>query len=176
MATICKQYTHQFSSLQYNLPENLTNLIVDWGEKHICDGDIYTDEDGHGRELESHITVLYGIHDEESDRVRKLLEDIEPFSVLLRGITCFNSPEKFDVVKVDVSSLTLHFLNNLISKNLPTTQTYSEYKPHLTVAYVKKGKGKKYQGKYDFSGINSKVNKLVFSSFNGNKDEIFLSA
>lgn len=45
---------------------------------------------------------------------------------------------------VEVDSPDLHKLHDLIKKSLPNTQDFDEYRPHVTLAYLKPGMGKKY--------------------------------
>lgn len=107
--------------------------------------DVY-DEPGYGIEKEPHVTILYGFHDEVSaEDTFKLFKEnmpIKPIDIGVKGISIFENP-KFDVVKFDVNSPELTKLNNVM-KSLPHTDTFKEYHPHITIAYVKPGEGKKY--------------------------------
>jgi hypothetical protein len=47
------------------------------------------------------------------------------------------------VLKLDVDCDVLHKVNKELSK-LPHTTEYPNYKPHVTIAYLKPGLGKKY--------------------------------
>jgi len=57
----------------------------------------------------------------------------------------------------------LHKLNKTFAKNFEVTDTYPEYIPHVTIAYVKKGLGKKYEGKDDFEGKEVLIDNITFS-------------
>ena len=107
--------------------------------------DIY-DKEGYGIEKEPHLTILYGFHDEvNSDDVFSLFKEnmpLKPINVNIKGISVFEN-EEFDVVKFDVNSEVLTKLN-AIMKQLPNTSTFPDYHPHITIAYVKKGEGRKY--------------------------------
>lgn len=109
--------------------------------------DVYT-EDGRGIEEDPHVTALYGFHDEVTvdevkDIVKKVLQ--KPTTVKVTGISTFSSEDKpFDVVKFDIESKELSRLNKKLQK-LPNTNTFPEYNPHMTIAYVKKGTGEKYK-------------------------------
>eukprot|EP00825_Cyclidium_porcatum_P004804 TRINITY_DN12277_c0_g1_i3.p1 TRINITY_DN12277_c0_g1~~TRINITY_DN12277_c0_g1_i3.p1 ORF type:complete len:307 (-),score=40.68 TRINITY_DN12277_c0_g1_i3:472-1392(-) len=103
-----------------------------------------------GIEDESHVTVLYGFHDEvTSDEVFALYKEnypLKPLEIKISGISIFENPE-FDVVKFDVNSDELAEINKLM-RTLPNTQTFPDYHPHITIAYVKKGSGSKYVKKF----------------------------
>ena len=138
---------------------NLSKLNTDFGcvmmELHV-DGwaDILSkidkadlQEDKKGLETEPHVTVLYGIHDwdEPADKIKSIVMGFKPPKVSLAGITLFQN-EKFDVVKIDVESEDLAAMNKKLTNDLMCTVTYPEYHAHATIAYVKPGTGKKYEG------------------------------
>jgi len=131
----------------------------------IKEEDLYDDGSGtFGREDEPHISILYGYHDEvKADDFKEIIDKIDkPIEVELTGISLFENPE-FDVVKIDVTpNEELIKLRKEIEK-FPNTLTYKEFHPHMTIAYVKKGKGKKYV--HDFKNpIKLESDLLVFSS------------
>ena len=81
--------------------------------------------------------------------------------------------DDYDVVKIDVSGSELHQLNKKLQV-LPHTNNYPKYQPHVTIAYVKKGQGKKYVGIAEFKDKEIHGDHIVFSSKNGNKSIITL--
>ena len=138
--------------------------------------DIY-DLDGYGIENEPHVTILYGFHDDVKPNV--LLDEIKnnfnlkPIEIKINEISIFENSD-YDVVKFDVDSDDLVEINKFIKK-FPHTSDYSDYKPHMTISYVKRGMGKKYIKKlkktYSLFG-----NKLVYSDKNKNKDILNLNS
>jgi len=110
------------------------------------------DEDLHeyGREDEPHVTVLYGLHTGSAAKVKKALADNEctVMTVRMGGLDIFENDD-FDVLirKVERVDHLTEVRKHLIDK-LETTITFKDYKPHATVAYLKKGKGKEYLKKY----------------------------
>ncbi len=79
----------------------------------------------------------------------------------------------FDVVVVEIISDDLKALHALIKENLPNEQTYEDYRPHLTLAYVKSGAGAKYDElELDVTGNKVVVDEVVFSDKEGDFTEI----
>ena len=89
-----------------------------------------------------HITVKYGLHTQDPKPVASVLKGSRPVRFKL-GRTSLFSPEgkEYDVVKVDVESPDLQRLNAKLRAALKATDTFPTYKPHVTVAYVKRGLG-----------------------------------
>jgi len=108
--------------------------------------DVYDDGTGdYGLELEPHVTALYGIHDDETtlDDVKACLPITSTMSALVTGTGFFECPN-YDVVKFEIHSPAIVQLNSTLIGNLPYTNDYPDYVPHMTVAYVNKGSGSRY--------------------------------
>ena len=67
----------------------------------------------------------------------------------------------------------LHDCNAELSK-LPHTTDYPKYHPHMTVAYLKKGMGKKYIEKLDSTKKELKPMYIIYSHPSGKKTKINL--
>lgn len=160
-----------FSSLQVNLPKGISDEIFAWGESNISDEEIFIDVNNmhFGREDEIHVTILYGIHTESPQVIEKLFANKAAFAITLGKIGVFTNKDAFDVVKVDVKSKDLIDLNQIISDSLDYTNKYMVYHPHVTIAYVCKGKGWKHSGKTPFENRTVLVDRVTFSSRNGQK-------
>lgn len=121
------------------------------------------DEDDTGREDDPHITVLYGVENGGLNQVKKLVGQIEtPLSASLGTVSKFRN-EKFDVLKVDVMSEDLHELNQLIKDNVNWKNEYTDYRPHMTIAYLKKGKGDEFVGDRRFHGKSFQFERVLYS-------------
>ena len=166
-----KNVKYEFSSTQINLPSDLAEDIIKWSKNNIPEDDLYVKDGEFGREDEIHVTVLYGTHTNDPDDIKKVLENQKPIKYTLRKISIFSSPD-YDVVKIDVTGKQLHDLNAKLKKNLEHTSTHPVYQPHVTLAYVKKGAGKKYVGNSKFYGNTITGKELVFSSEEGLKTKI----
>jgi len=138
--------------------------------------DIYEVNGEFGIETESHITILYGFHKKvKPDEVFDLYKehyDLKPIEFNVKGISIFEN-EEFDVVKIDVESKILTKMNKLM-RELPSTITHPIYHAHITMAYVKKGEGKKYVKKFEKERVIS-GNELVYSTMKEKKKSLKLS-
>jgi 2'-5' RNA ligase len=171
-----KRLKYEYSSTQINLPEELSKRIIKWGKKSIPNEDVFRDpsDPSFGREDEIHVTVLYGLHDTQPDEIREFLAKEAPIEVRLGDVTIFKSNDKFDVVKVDVFGPDLHRLNRSLRSNFRYTTNFPMYKPHVTIAYVRKGRADQFSGADVFKGEGFVANEIQFSSRNGDKTSIHL--
>jgi 2'-5' RNA ligase len=126
--------------------------IKDW-DKHLSlieKEDIYDDENHeHGLEHESHVTLLYGIHLDETkpENIKKFIQTFKPIEVTIDTISIFEKDD-YEVVKYDVPPIDeIKKYHDAILANFPNTQTFPEYHPHMTISYVLTGTGKKYKKK-----------------------------
>lgn len=151
--------------------------VPDWEEMHIGGidpKDVYTKpyDDSFGLEKTPHVTVIYGIHEDEIDP--EIIFDViqkkmEPLTVTIDKIGIFETDD-YDVVKYDVPVVKkLKKFRNLFLKSFPNTQTFPEYHPHVTLAYVKPGEGKKYVKKLE-EPFEITFDKGVYSFHEKNKD------
>lgn len=91
-------------------------------------------------ETEAHVTLLYGLLENGNvwkDKVDQLLDGWSLDSVEIENVGYFDTPDSFAViahVKVTAELLDGHERLTL----LPHIQTFSEYHPHITLAYVSK--------------------------------------
>ena len=139
----------------------------------IAEEDVYT-EPTYGLEHEPHITLLFGLHDNEVnvDDLKKAVRKFanKPITVQAIGLSTFqNENSPYDVVKFDIESDVLHKINKEL-KNYPHTSTFPDYHPHMTVAYVKKGMGPKYE-KIFSKPLNLKGARVVYSNPNKEKTD-----
>jgi len=107
--------------------------------------DIIWNADGEsGREGRVHVTVKYGLHTTNADDVRKVVEDFGPVPIRLGRVRQFHNDDNI-VLKVCVDGKRLRELNDLISTKLQCTDRHAGlYRPHMTVAYLKKNDADPY--------------------------------
>lgn len=130
--------SYDFSSTQINLPPFLSAQIIAWGKSMIADEQLAAD----GRELESHVTVKYGLLTSDPQDVLKVVGGFGPVEVELGRTFKFEKPE-YDVLCIEVvGGKRLLQLNELVTKSiksLPNEDMHPQYIPHVTIAYVGKG-------------------------------------
>ena len=155
---------HDFSSVQCDFPEDISQEIIDWGKKNIPDSELAED----GREDHIHVTVKYGLHGHDPFELRSLIFKHGPIDVKLGEISLFQNDEA-DVVKIEVESPGLVALNKKIADSFEHTDTHPDYIPHVTVAYLKPGMGQKYVGPVPFTGKKIRLTSVMFSG-NDNRE------
>jgi 2'-5' RNA ligase len=150
----------EFSSTQVDLPSADAQAIGALA-KSIPDADLAAD----GRETDPHVTVKFGLHTADVEDVRRVLAGEPPITLTFGKTSIFPAKEgaDYDVVKVDVDSPDLHRLNDKIGEALEHTDTHPNYKPHVTLAYVKPGLGQKYVGRTDLAGRTITLDAVAFS-------------
>ncbi len=126
---------------------------LDWAQlqAQISDEDLYDDGSGdYGRESSPHLTLLHGFAPAvEGARVfDHLLGTCWPTAGLHFGVYQIShfEGELYDVLKIDVfcDGDLANVRAALEQGPFPFTSKFPEYHPHLTLAYLKKGMGAKY--------------------------------
>jgi len=168
-----KGIEYEYSSILFLFPSKDAQAVLEWSKQHIPDSLLYKEGDEKGREDEIHVTVLYGLHTNDPDPVREIASEWSPFSITLGEISKFES-DNYDVIKVAVSGSELHKANKSLQK-LDYTSTFKDYKPHCTLAYVKKGSCDDLLGDKNFSGRDIAVKSVVFSPAEGERSSISLT-
>lgn len=144
--------------------------IPTWESKilsKIDKGDLYDSEPGFGLEDNPHTTVLFGFHDDEIDYEDVIQETkekcSEPVKIEVKGASCFEG-DKYDVLKFDVDGEELHKLNGEMRENFAYSNDYPDYHPHMTIAYLKPGMGKKYASKFKPQSLILEGSEMVYST------------
>lgn len=161
--------TYDYSCVMYRLPKKITNFILDWSNKNILDTNLCTDHK-EGRVKDIHITVLYGLHTNSLKKIKKTIGFISPIKIKIGKITKFEN-KNFDVIKIDLKSSKLLSMNKKL-KRLEHTSEYSNYIPHCTLAYVKKGSCDHLLGNDYFNGKTVFLKNLVFTPSIGNESSL----
>lgn len=172
-----KEPEHEYSSLQINLPPKIAaamqKIAAGIDKKDLKPEEAKAHQGptaDDGIEHESHVTARWGLHFmTPSARLRNALRDFGPITLTLGKTSLFTGGDA-DVLKIDVDSLDLHRLYALIERLVPVHTTFPVYRPHATLAYVVKGRGKKYAGNAELAGTRLKVNHVLFSGKRGHKE------
>jgi 2'-5' RNA ligase len=159
---------YAFLMIDYDTPE----IIKDIHNK-ISDEEVYTEKDKeYGIEHETHVTVVPCLdNDVNLDKIKKMLEPLEKYKLMLNNISMFTNNEKFDVLKCDANSFILKDTNKKITSKFPTHSEYKEYNPHVTIAYLKKDIGEKYTKDILSPLVVLKPKRFHFSYVDKNGDE-----
>ena len=124
---------HEFSSTQIQMSDDVSEEFLKLGKDLINKSDLF----GDGFELDPHVTILYGIHEEyPTPKLVDVIETYPKFTVTLGNVSMFND-ETFDVIKTDIECNDLYVLNSTFMNNSYFTLTHPEYIPHATIAFVK---------------------------------------
>lgn len=173
--------SHDYSCVMAPAPPKIANAVINWGKMNIDDDDLYDDEEeDKGREDEVHVTVKYGLTEgQPSEELLRIIEETQPFDIEIGTCSIFEAPE-YDVVKFSVESRELRKLNARVSE-LPHEDQHPKYRPHMTVAYVRKGSCNDLVGKRLFdtdipAELTYRVKALQFSckGEDGEKSTLFL--
>jgi 2'-5' RNA ligase len=162
--------TDKYSCVMANASEGVRSKIDAWSRYNIEESSLYRDPIDPtqiSREWQSHITILYGLHTSNPLNVAEIIDakQIAPFDVTLGNISLFSKPD-CDVVKIDVTSPELVAFNAAL-RELPNSNEYPVYQPHLTIAYVKPGIGLIFKDAENFNGLVIKVDRVKFSAAAG---------
>ena len=133
------KYEYGAAMLYFNFPE-LTKI-----QSFIDAQDVYleTGDKTFGLEDEAHCTLLYGLHSNVTPQeVQFALKKFKFGKCSLHSPSIFEN-EKYDVLKYNVQNDILNAANKELRK-FPYTNDFPDYKPHLTIGYLKVGAGKKY--------------------------------
>lgn len=157
---------YDYASTQVNLSSDIAKRIMDWGKENIPDEEVADEDDTKGREDNPHITILYGIVNNDPQQVIDLLQGKTQATATLGKISFFENDD-YDVVKISVESEDLAAFQKILWDGVEHESDYPEYEPHVTISYVEKGTGKKYSGSDEFEGTELTFDKIRFST----KDE-----
>lgn len=164
-----KDHKHSYGCVMVFL--DVDNKKWDELQNLINENDLYTEEDdnSYGREDDPHVTILYGLHDDIPDEdIETEIDKIKTPKIEFKNISAFSN-DKFDVLKFDVESKDLTKYNKKFIE-FPHTSNFPDYHPHVTIAYLKKGKSDKYIKKAkDLLNMDITPDKIVYSKADGSK-------
>ena len=124
------------------LPQSPADKIKKWGRDNIPNSILFKEE-GKGRELDTHITILYGVCENSIEKVEEIVKEYKSIKVKLGKVGYFRKSPDFDVVIVKIESEDLKRLHEKIKRKLNDTESFLVYNPHCCIAYVEKGKGRR---------------------------------
>lgn len=169
-----KEPKYEFGSTQANIPvDSDAHKALSSARASIADDDLA----GKGKDVgDNHVTVRYGIQDNETGDIEKYLRQQAPFEVKMGKTSTFpvnKNTEGAAVIKADVDAPELHRMNAEIAKHGNFKESdFPDYKPHATVAYVKPEAVSKYVGMDETDGKTFPVKSVAISSREGKLKEI----
>ena len=156
--------THAYGCVYFEMPPDLAEKIKALGAEipaeDLAEG---------GIEPSPHLTLLFGLHSDDPAPLRRALQcgnGWGPVELTLGATSVFPN-EDADVLKVEVYGVQPFVLNQYLAFNQAHTDTHPTYKPHVTVAYLKPGKGKKYAGDSRFDGVKVSFDAVTFAPAEG---------
>lgn len=156
---------HKYCSTQVDLVGEAAFRVM-----QASSGIAQTDLADDGRELQPHVTALYGIETEDAQAVANLIGKFGPIKLRITRPSVFYASEgrDYDVLKFEVVSSDLERLHRILKK-LPHTSTHPTYKPHATSAYLRAGTGDMYAARVKPINLDLTVDGLFFSDRTGNR-------
>ena len=168
------KYDYGCSMLQ--IDEQTKRIIREYIHKNIDAKDVYYEEDdpSYGIETNSHITVVYGYTTEDIDAIANSFKPYTKDSVeFTLGKIGFFSHKQYYVLYIEVISngdiMTLH--DTSATSGLEIFDTYPNYHPHVTLAYMKTNTFRDYQhliGDDYFDGLECTGTQLKITTTDGN--------
>ena len=130
-----------FLMVEYQMPKAILEL-----QRQIDPQDLFVSQKGFppGLETEPHVTVApCPRNNVNPDNLRQFLQPLEKYKLEAIQLNVFEN-EEFDVLHFPVESDALRSTYNGFAENYKVGGKYPDYNPHITVAYLKKGKGREY--------------------------------
>ncbi|MBP5456689.1 MAG: 2'-5' RNA ligase family protein [Paludibacteraceae bacterium] len=158
---------YAFLMIEYDTPRLIKEI-----QGEIDEDDIYDNDDNeYGIETESHITLVPCLeNDIDIDELKGMLEPLKKYEAVLTDVSVFEC-DNYDVLKCNAGSLTLAYTNARITERFQTHSEYKEYKPHMTIAYLKKGTAERYAKASLPSLVVLKPKSFLFSYFDKDGNE-----
>ena len=125
----------------------MTDFVKDI-QKEIPDDILYTDPDGsdiYGKEDDAHVTLAPCLdNDVDLEELKTLLSPIRKYAGYITDISKFERKD-YDVLKCNVVSEPMSATNKKILSKFESHSEYKDsYRPHLTIAYLKKGQADRF--------------------------------
>lgn len=164
---------HSYSCLMFNLEGEIANKIIEYNLEYIPEETLVLSE-AENNIIEPHITIFYGIHSNNYKSIKKYLHLLNREIIVTLGKVDKFLSQDCDIIKINVidSENILRNIWELIKKNVPNSNDFDSYSPHITLSYVQKDTCDNLIGDDYFDGMKIKLNLIKFSSHD-NKTKFF---
>jgi hypothetical protein len=157
----------KYASTQFNLPDELADQVRKMGQRIDLD-DLAED----GLEDEPHVTILYGLTESSPQSVKRALSGFPAGRIELgmsslfaaNGTEASRGGPQFDVLKLDVGGDYIHRIHDRLADKCDYEVSWPLYVPHVTIGYLRPGRGRKYVGMTDVEGETFLADKMTFSN------------
>jgi 2'-5' RNA ligase len=152
--------THSYATTQAVPPEEVRALVQ--AARDQIDHDDLDPDEGFGPD--PHVTILYGLGDDQEREATEILKKAGPLKAKIDAVDTFENDD-YDVVIFRLESEDMQRVHDELD-TLPNDNEWPEYKPHMTIAYVQPGLGRKYADRLesDLVGKNFVANQAEFSN------------
>ena len=168
-----EKHLYKFGCVMLPMSQSTNGIMDEWARENIPAESLVIDPDTgmEGYETNHHLTILYGVHNDDPALLDGVIEPLFPLKALQLGkVSKFDAPN-FDVIKVEVIlDDNLKSIYDTISTNVEHTKTYPDYIPHVTLAYVTKGSCDKLLNNTFFNGISELPNEFLFVNRDGEEN------
>lgn len=163
-----EKHIYQYGCVMLPLNDDISAIVKYWAKKNIDQDNLYINvEEGiDGLEDFPHITAKYGIINDEFKHISDLIEGYGNIDVQLNKVELFTQNPKFDVLKITITGDKLQKLHDILSESNDGDK-FPDYKPHLTLAYLKKGTGESLVDNDFFDQLTDNIDQVLLTDANG---------
>jgi hypothetical protein len=157
------------------MPPEIAKLVKDY-QSNIPSSSLNIKEGG--LEDRPHVTILYGLEDQNAENVQKIFNNFGTVTVWLGKVKAFLASETgkaTDILYVEVLGREVDILHLLVSAYLPSVSTNPFFKPHMTIAYLNPGEATSFIGCDCFEEQSVIVDKMEFADVNEDFTAVNLS-
>jgi len=147
----------KMSTTQINLPPRLAKAVLSL-QSEIAPEDLVAIEDV------PHVTVRYGVQGDDPAPIAGAVRGYGEASIVIDGGMVFSNPDE-DVLVLRVNSQDLFGLRRRV-ESVACEPAKWAYTPHVTIAYLKPGSGKKYDNLATGFSTSFVASEMVFSDSN----------
>lgn len=159
---------YAYLMVEYDTPPLIKEI-----QKQLNTEDLFVKDGKYGIEQCTHTTIVPCLDNNISiEELKPYIYPLNKYGAVLTDISKFDFDDH-DVLKCSCASDTIYNTNKKITSVYPSHSEFSsEYKPHVTIAYVKKGICEKFMKDILSPLIILKPKCFCFSHYDGNGNEI----